>query len=391
VLYSFTGGTDGGGVWGSVVMDKAGNLYGTTSAGGAYGYGTVFELSPNSDGTWSETVLHSFMLNDPQGSEPASTLVIDASGNLYGTAQNGGKHNVGTAFELTPGSSGWSLNLLYTFGSYKGDAGPPSGSLLMDSHGNLFGAAGGGVVGFGLGAVFELTPSASGWAETVLYSFGANRGVGGEAPGGIVFDAAGNLYGSTYSGGDLSCTLGIGGGCGTAYKLRPAIGGWKESVLHTFGSFPRDGRGPSGPLSFDSQGNLYGTTAQGGIYQCGSADCGVVFKLTPTSGGVPWKESLIHQFSGAEGGTPVGNLTLDAAGNIYGAAAVGGTGCGCGVIYKLTPDAGGQWTYSLLHTFAGSDGSGPVAGLILDGNGNLYGTTVVGGSGGAGVVFEIVP
>ncbi|HEY6770525.1 MAG TPA: choice-of-anchor tandem repeat GloVer-containing protein, partial [Candidatus Sulfotelmatobacter sp.] len=132
VLYSFTGGTDGGGVWGSVVMDKQGNLYGTTTGGGAYGYGTVFELSPNGDGTWTEIVLHSFKNGDPDGQEPEANLVLDAAGNLYGTTPTGAKHNVGSAFELTPGSSGWSLTLLYSFGGYKGDAGPPRGGLLMD-------------------------------------------------------------------------------------------------------------------------------------------------------------------------------------------------------------------------------------------------------------------
>ncbi|HEY6765295.1 MAG TPA: choice-of-anchor tandem repeat GloVer-containing protein [Candidatus Sulfotelmatobacter sp.] len=132
VLYSFTGGTDGGGVWSGVVMDKQGNLYGTTSGGGAYGYGTVFELSPNSDGTWAETVLHSFKNGDPDGQEPDANLIFDAAGNLYGTTPTGGKHNVGSVFELTPSASGWSLTLIYSFGGYRGDAGPPRGALVMD-------------------------------------------------------------------------------------------------------------------------------------------------------------------------------------------------------------------------------------------------------------------
>jgi len=180
VLYNFTGGIDGAGPYSGLVADKAGNLYGTTAAGGAYNYGAVFELSPNADGTWTETVLHSFMFDDPDGDDPLANLFIDAAGNLYGTNSSGGEHNIGTAFELTPGASGWSLTLLYTFGSYKGDAGPPRGGLIADAQGNLYGVAGGGSPG--AGAVYELSPGTSGWTDSVLYNFGANKGLTGNFP-----------------------------------------------------------------------------------------------------------------------------------------------------------------------------------------------------------------
>jgi uncharacterized repeat protein (TIGR03803 family) len=326
VLYSFTGGTDGGGVSSSVVMDKQGNLYGTTTGGGAYGYGTVFELSPNSDGTWTETVLHSFKSGDPDGQEPDANLVLDAAGNLYGTTPTGGKHNVGSAFELTPGASGWSLTLLYSFGSYKGDAGPPRGGLLFDSKGNLYGVGGGGMPG--AGTVFELSPSGGSWVEKVLYNFGSSKALGISPYGNLVFDPADNLYGLTPFGGDMSCVQDGGSGCGVVYKLW-RTNGWKETVPHTFvgGS---DGASPgNGPLIFDSKGSLYGSAPSGGGTGC-SGGCGVVFKLTNGVSG--WKESVIHQFgNGSSGSYPVGGLIFDQGGNAYGTvAAGGGMQCVCG-------------------------------------------------------------
>ncbi len=389
VLYSFSGGNDGGGAWGSVVMDKQGNLYGTTSGGGAFGYGTVFELSPNSDGTWSETVLHSFMLNDPDGSNPQSTLIFDSAGNLYGIALTGGQHNSGTVFELIPSAGGWSFQLLYAFGAYRGDAGGPKGGLLMGGQGNLFGAGGGGAIG--PGAAFELSPG-SGWTESVIYSFGASKGIGGIGLStGLTLDAKGNLYGTTLEGGDFSC--GGGYGCGTAFKLVPgSSGSLTEIVLHTFTGPPSDGQNPGyGRLFYDGKGHVYGTTQVGGGTGCYvGGGCGTVYELTQGPKG--WKEILIHEFgNGNEGAYPVSGLIFDGAGSAYGTTAAGGSACSCGAVFKLTPTTSGHWKYTLLHAFQGADGSGPSAEVILDGNGNLYGTTATGGTGGAGVVFEITP
>jgi uncharacterized repeat protein (TIGR03803 family) len=382
VLYSFTGGADGGGVGNGVAMDKQGNLYGTTTGGGAYGYGTVFELSPNSDGTWTEIVLHSFKNGDPDGQEPDANLVLDAAGNIYGTTPTGGKHDVGSAFKLTPGSSSWSLTLLYSFGSYKGDAGPPRGGLLLDSKGNLYGTAGGGMPG--AGAVFELSPSGGNWSEKVLYNFGSSKTLGFFPVGNLTFDSQGNLYGLAQEGGDLSCRNGT--GCGVAYKLWRS-NGWKETVLYSF-TGTNDGAVPNGgPLVFDSKGSLYGGTEIGGGTGC-SAGCGTLFKLAPGVSG--WKEIVTHRFgSGSSGSFPVGNLIFEQAGISYGiTGAGGGMTCECGAVYKLTAGANGQWQYSLLHAFNGDDGNTP-NGLSADANGNLYGTTVLGGSGEHGVVFEI--
>jgi uncharacterized repeat protein (TIGR03803 family) len=390
ILHAFTGGTDGGGVYGSVVMDNQGNLYGTTSGGGAYGYGTVFELSPNADGTWAETVLHSFMLNDPEGSEPMSSLIFDPAGNLYGTTPTAGPHNAGTAFELTPGSGGWTLSVLYGFcaQSLCSDGAAPQAGLIMDRRGALYGAGGGGALSAGV--VVELSPGPTGWTESVLYVFGANNGTGGTDPfGGLLLDSTGDLYGTTSLGGNMSCGV---YGCGVVYGLRKMPSGWKESVLHRFGAIYNDGTFPgSGRLALDANGNLYGTTADGGGTGCASGvGCGTVFKIA--RGQASRKEDVIHSFGvGANGSAPYSGLLFDGAGNAYGTTAFSGTGCECGTIYKLSLDSQGQWQYTVVYTFNGIDGDLPVAGLIPDGSGNLYGTTAVGGSGGYGVVFEITP
>ena len=391
VLHAFTGGSDGGGVWSSVVFDQKGNLYGTTSGGGDFGYGTVFELTPSQRGPWTETVLHSFMLNDPQGAEPNTNLTFDSAGNLYGTAPNGGAFNGGTAFELTPGSISWTLTVLYNFAAYSGDVGPPHSGLISDSAGNLYGAGSGGAIGGG--AVFELTPGSGTWLETLPYSFcqqlGCSDGSGISA--GPVLDRSGNLYGTTIFGGNTSCQSG--NGCGLVYELKRGSNGlWKEAVLHAFNGAPDDSDGSS-QLVLDSSGNLYGTGGGGSHICFGSSPCGTVYTLTRGSGG-SWSESVIYDFTGGTTGNgpgPSEGLVIDQEGNLYGTTFYGGsTSCGCGVVYKLAKGAGGTWTYSVLHTFVGTDGAQPAASLVLH-NGKLYGTTVLGGSGGAGVVFQLTP
>ena len=386
VLHDFAGGADGVSPLASLVLDKLGNLYGTTLYGGPNLLGAVFELSPNSDGTWTETIIHSFRQFDPDGEEPSSNLILDAGGNLYGTTMGGGIGR-GTAFELTPGPAGWSLTLLYTFGSYKGDAGPPRGGLIMDAQGNLYGTAGGGT---GVGAVYELSQGSGGWTESLPYNFGVNhRGLKGDIPfGNLLLDVAGDLYGITLSGGDLSCGI---SGCGGIYRLTPTPGGWKENVLHNFAGPPVDGDSPAAQLAFDSKGRLYGATDGGGGTLCHLPEgCGTIFRLIHSNAG--WKETLIYTFEGgANGFAPGSGLTFDQAGNAYGVTAYGGTECSCGVVYKLIPGSNGKWTYSVLHAFTGADGAFPESGVILDGKGNLYGTTEGGGSSGVGVVYQITP
>jgi uncharacterized repeat protein (TIGR03803 family) len=378
VLHNFavTGG-DGAGISDGVAFDAQGNIYGTTFGGGVYSYGSVFELSLNSDGTWTEAILHSFANGDIDGYQPHGGLLVDALGNLYGTTITGGSGHLhgGTVFEMSPGATGWSLKVLHNFGSTTTDGGSPKAGLVMDKLGNLYGTA---------SNVFELTPKNSGWIESVLYSFpGINGGNGPYA--GVILDSSGNLYGTTQAGGAYAG--------GVAYQVRRGAKGWKESVPHSFGAFPRDGVGPSnGNVTMDNAGNIYGTTFAGGATTaCEGNGCGTIFKLSPTSGG-HWKETVLYSFQDvATGFGPGAGVTVDSAGNIYGTTVYGGsTSCACGVVYKLSPNSDLTWTYTILHSFAGTDGDQPLANTVLY-NGNLYGTTLTGGSGGGGVVFEITP
>ncbi|MGA9308280.1 MAG: choice-of-anchor tandem repeat GloVer-containing protein [Candidatus Sulfotelmatobacter sp.] len=202
----------------------------------------------------------------------------------------------------------------------------------------------------------------------------------GESPNGpLIFDAAGNLYGTTFYGSDLSCNPP--GGCGVVFKLTPASSGWSYTVLHTFTG--PDGGTPFAGLIFDAAGSLYGTTVDGGIGTAACpGGCGVVFKLTPNADG-SWTESVLHIFVGSDGDHPF-SLIFDAAGNLYGMTSTG-------VVFKLAPHPDGTWTESILYTLAGVTETYPPTGLILDAAGNLYGTTLFGGAGGEGVVFKLTP
>ena len=386
VLHNFNC-ADGCGPSASLILDTQGNLYGTTYGGGPdSGVGTVFELAPSDSGQWNETVLHSFHQSD--GSSPVSSLALGA-GNLYGTATNGGTHNAGTAFELAPRPSGWEFSVLYNFCSQPGcsDGGAPWAGMVLDKNGNLYGTTFGGGDESG-GVAFGLRPGEGGWTESVLYAFGSQAGDGGHVIDALAWDSAGNLYGSAETGGIPACS------CGTVFKLKPGRGEtWKEHVLYRFRGLDNghhDGNGPSGVV-FDAAGNLYGSTEGGGSSKC-IGGCGVVFELMPTAKG--WKETVLHKFSPGKNGSFAGTpLAFDQAGNLYGTAGGGIGQCsgGCGVVYKLTPKADGKWTYSVVHHFKGPDGAAPAAGVIFDRQGNLYGTTTLGGKGGAGVVFEITP
>lgn len=379
VLHAFGRGSDGGGAYSGVAFDQKGNLYGTTSGGGVYGYGTVYQLKHRPDQSWAEKVIHSFAHASPDGEEPEASVVFDSSGKLYGTAQLGGIDHGGTVFQMVHGRSGWSFEVIYDFCSQSGcsDGGSPWGNLVMDAAGNLYGTA------FN---VFELSPGPDGWTETVLHDFCQQPCSDGYQPfAGVIIDAKGNLFGTTVTGGAY--------GYGTVFKVtHKADGSWSERVLHSFGGAPNDGMKPGvGALVFDRQGSLYGTTAQGGKNGCGTVHCGVLFRLTPTAGG-HWKETILHHFKkGLTGSWPGAGVVTDEAGNLYGTTGAGGTDCDCGVVYKLSPNPDGTWTYTVLHSFSGTDGAQPDANLILDDKGNLYGTTVTGGPEGYGVVFEITP
>jgi uncharacterized repeat protein (TIGR03803 family) len=373
VLHHFGFGNDGGGLWGSLAFDAMGNLYGTTSGGGAYGDGTVFELTLDSNGTWTETILHSFPSFPDDGGAPFGSPMLDGAGNLYGTTAGGGDHYSGTAFKLARTS--WTESILYDFCSKPkcSDGGSPQGDLVMDEAGNLYGTA---------GVAFELSPGSGGWKETVLHDFTCRNGDGCD-PYAVILDAAGNLYGITQGGGGGGC----GGGCGTAYELqRTAKGKWKEGILHDFGTGNDDMAFPVGVLALDGAGKLYGVVSVGG-----PTGNGAVYRLTRGSG--HWKAAIMHSFAGGTGGGgPAGGVAMDKSGDLYGVTVNGGDpNCDCGVVYKLAPGSKGRWKYTVLHRFTGYDGAQPVAQLIFDSKGNLYGTTSTGGAGGAGVAFELTP
>jgi uncharacterized repeat protein (TIGR03803 family) len=343
------------------------------------------------------------------GLYPNGPLTVDAAGNFYGTLPDGGSgqcypYGCGVVYELPAGSQ--TPIVLYNFTGLT-DGGGPGGRLTFDSKGNLYGVAaiGGnlsGCFGQGCGVVYELSPSGSGWVETVLYNF--NGGTDGLEPSaGVVFDAKGNLYGVTSWGGPNTCWGGQ--NCGIVYKLSPdSDGTWTETIIHTFtGKF--DGGEPYGQLSIDSRGNLYGTAPGGGnLTACAPNGCGVIFRMAPSSGGT-FTFSRLYAFNNTLGANPTGYLTFDKAGNIYGNAFQGGkTGSGCpftycGVTFELVRQSNGTWKYAPLYSFTGgSDGANPENGVTLDSSGNIYGTAsyggqqLCGGSGyspGCGTAFEI--
>lgn len=376
VLYSFSGGSDGVSSYAGLIFDGNGNLYGTTTGGGTNstgcsGCGTVFELSPSSSGTWSEKLLYTFGALFSDGASPYGPLVFDKKGNLFGTTISGGSAGYGTVFELTPGSSGtWTESVLYSFSNGK-DGGIPFFGLVLDSAGNLYGTTeSGGLYGFG--TVFELIAGTTGtWTEKVLHSFtGGNDGA--TPVGGLVFDSVGNLYGLTISGGLHDY--------GVAFKLtHSSTGNWSAKAIYSFPS-GAGGSSPSGNLIFDSTGNLYGTATY------------IVFELSPNSSGT-WTAKTLHNFAGgSDGATAMTGLIFDKAGSLYGTTDTGGYHRG--TVFKLTPASDGTWTETILHRFSASGGDGifPTYGsLVIDAAGHLYGTTPQGGASNNGIVFEVTP
>lgn len=388
VLHSFTGGGDGATPLAGLTMDQAGNLYGTASAG-AQGGGTVFRLSKRGS-NWTFTPLYAFPSTETNGWRPLEGVVIAANGTLYGTTSLGGGPGNGTAFNLAPGASipksvfgGWAETVLYNFlagndGAYPGNGG---GNLVLDRSGDIYGTTyyggGEGCDGMGCGTVFELTPSEGGWQERILYAF--TGGSDGGGPAGLAFDSNGNLYGATLLGGVGTCQNPFGFGCGVIFKLTPSASGWTESVVYAFQD-DGDGAQPIGAPIFDESGNLYGTTSM--IWE-GMGQDSTAFELTPSGNG--WTFNLIWTFTDGGFG-PNGSLVMDVAGNLYGA-----TPAGDGAVFELTRSSGG-WQYTSLHHFVpGTDGSHPVGNITFDANGNIYGTAMVNGPDGHGTVWKITP
>jgi uncharacterized repeat protein (TIGR03803 family) len=360
VLFNFTGSADGESPYGSLVRDTAGNLYGTTEAGGASGAGTVFKV--NKSGT--HTVLYSFK-GGSDGANPYVGVIRDAAGNLYGTTANGGASGLGTVFKLTKTGN---EKVLYSFAGGS-DGCYPYGGLLRDAAGNLYGTT--EVCGAsGVGTVFKLTNTGK---ETVLHSF-AGGSSDGEFPSftSLLMDTSGNLYGVAEQGGTDNL--------GVVYKLSKS---GKLKVLHSFAGGTSDGCDVFGTPVMDAEGNLYGTANA-----CGSAHVGIVWKVSQKG-----KETVLHTFTAgsSDGAEPIAGVIMDANGNLYGDTYQGGS-ANLGTVYKLNKTG----KVTLLHTFTGPDGDYPYSGVIRDSAGNLYGTTIHGGSGqqcqnGCGTVWKLKP
>jgi len=367
-LYTFSGGSDGGNPPCGLISGGKGLLpaelrfYGTTEYGGAYGYGAVYEIT----NTGFFAVLYSFT-GGSDGAYPLASLVTDASGNFYGTTEQGGTSGLGVVFKLAPGGT---ETVLHSFTGGGDDGANPLANLIMDASGNLYGTT---VYGGAddLGTVFEVSPGGS---ETVLHSFAGSDGALPVAS--VVMDGAGNLYGTTAQGG---ASTNCGGGCGTVFKLAP--GGGSETVIHSFSG--SDGANPEAAVILVGAGNLYGTTEVGG-----ANDEGTVFEVSHKG-----KESVLHSFAGgSDGAYPVSGV-VKKGGVLYGTTLEGGMSS-YGTVFK-TPDKGGSDT--VLYSFTGGGDGGLPEGGVLDEAGNLFGTTYAGGTscgepeGSCGVVFELEP
>jgi uncharacterized repeat protein (TIGR03803 family) len=380
-------------------MDGSGNLYGTTQSGGKYisgGGGVVFKLTPNQDGAdWTQTTLYTFCAQSQcaDGSVPNS-LIMDAAGNLYGTTAYGGTSfaggmGAGTVFKLMPTANGWTETVLYNFASrlYVVDGKVPLGMLIMDSAGSLYGTTFLGGTN-NAGTVFRVTPSQDGmvWTETVLYSFcsqynGSFCLDGQTSRAGLVMDEAGNLFGATEYGGTSNQ--------GVVFQLTPnhnPAAAWAETVIHSFDPWSGEGAQPQAGLIIDQIGNLFGTNVD------------TVFQLRPNADHTAWAHNVLYRFCPQSNPCPDGTrsrapLIMDAGGSLYGTTYQGGNS-NQGVVFALSP-TGGAWTESVLYSFCAyancADGRNPTTGLVMDNAGTLYGTTDWGGTGISpyGVVFSL--
>jgi len=373
VLHNFTNGGDGGTPPYTLAKDAAGRFFGTAATGGANNNGIIFRFA-QAGGSWTLLPIYNFSDND---GSPGWGLTIAPDGSIFSNASYasvlGGP--CGTALMIRPPAtvprsvlSPWQETVLRTY--VKREDGCPTGNLVRDTAGNLYGVTQSGGPN-GWGSVFELSPSGSGWTENILYAFQGQADGGAPYPG-LIMDSAGNLYGTASAKGANNQ--------GVVFELTPSGGGWSQHVLYTFQG-GNDGGQPVAGLIFDNSGNLYGATTS-----WGSGGGGTVFKLAPSGGS--WTFSVLASLTGSDG--PVASLTMDAGGNLYGTTFMDDS-YGYGSVFKLSASGGG-WTYTDLHDFTGgTDGGYPGGGVVLDASGNLFGTAVLGGANGFGVIYEITP
>jgi uncharacterized repeat protein (TIGR03803 family) len=396
VLHNFSGGGDGANPIAGPTLDAGGNLYGTTFDDGAAGLGTAFKLT-HRNSAWILTTLHSFG-DYPDGEYPTARVVFGPGGALYGTTLEGGRDGVGTVFKLQPRinvcptvSCPWTETMLYSFKNVPDAAYPAYGDVVFDAAGNLYGAAGGGTSGYTCaddspcGTVYELMRVQNGWNESVIWNFEGDDD--GAFPNGVIVDSSGSVYGTTsFRGVNVR---------GTVFSLTSNGQGWAENSLYSF-SGGSDGAAPEAGVISDGAGGFFGTTGYDG-----SGNGGTVFQLSSLGGNWLLNTLTSFNFSGTLGVTPPGPqgvLVMDANGNLYGATTLAGA-YNQGSVFKMTPSGGG-WTLTTLHDFTGgADGGQPVGQVVLDASGNIFGTASVGGSSvgscyqglGCGVVFEIIP
>jgi uncharacterized repeat protein (TIGR03803 family) len=379
VAYSFAGDEDGEYPATDLVRDSEGYLYGTTVQGGEFGGGTVFQLSPSG----VHTVLYSFT-GGADGGQPYGGVTLDGQGDLYGAAVIGGtggtcvEDGCGVIYKLTNSGGTWSQRVIHNFTGGKDGSGPGAG-LTLDEHGNLYGMTPTGGA-YGLGVIYQMRPGQGGvWKLRVIHAFTGGLDGGTASAGRLLLDDAGNLFG-------VATVFGA-NGKGTAFKLtRRPNGTWKMRTIYAFKGHPDAGL-PYGALISDDSGNLFGTT-----YWEGEHNLGSVYELSFRNG--TWKERVLYSFrGGADGASPISNLVFDQVGNLYGTTSEGGApGCSCGTIFKLSPGQFGQWTETVAHAFTNApDGAFPYNGMVADQSGNFYGTTVHGGDDGEGAIYEFTP
>ncbi|MBV8638170.1 MAG: hypothetical protein JO322_08795 [Candidatus Eremiobacteraeota bacterium] len=393
-LAEFRGGPYGGtslanvsGSVGGLVGNPSKALFGVMQSGGnSTNCGVVYELVPQSGGTYREIVLHTFSA-ELDGCVPFAGLTIDRTGSLYGTTvAGGGPQAVGTVFKLTPSAAGYAYKVIHRFCCFGPDGAQPESPLLIDATGALYGTTySGGLYHcpiypqhYTCGLVYKLTPSGSDYVESVLYRFTGGRD-GANPQAGVIADTDGDLFGTTEYGGDLNITYGV----GTAFKLIRAGAGYAERTLHIFGINDDNAARPNA-LVADGTGALYGTTTYGG-----ASGAGLIFKLTPS--GSAYVERTVHAFDGSDGRLPLSPLTIR-SGVFYGSTYSGGTGCsgnsGCGVLYSVAPSGA---SFQVLYRFDGRAlGSSPAGPLFLA-SGSFYGTTLFGGSTGNGAAYRLTP
>jgi uncharacterized repeat protein (TIGR03803 family) len=381
LLYSFVGGTQGEYTDTELVVDSAGNLYGTSVQGGKYGSGTVFQVTP----AGVHTVLHHFM-GGTDGGEPYKGVTIGPDGNLYGTAVAGGSGSCeggcGVVYKLTNSSGTWTQTVIHSFNGSDGSG--PGSPVAFDNHGTLYGTTPTGGAN-GVGVVYQLRPDGmGGWVFKVIHDFtGGADGAGGGA-GRLLVTSGVALYGV--------CTTGGANGFGVVYEMFRQNGAWQFTTLYAFKDQP-DGYSPYGALVFDKFGNLYGTTYYGGATPDPN-DVGTVYKLSHGHG--TWTESVLYSFKGgADGANPISSLVADAAGNLYGTTSAGGAAScsgGCGVIFKMTAGPHGTWNESVVYRFPGQPRPGfAYNGMVGDSAGNFFGATVHGGKSNDGAIYKFTP